>query len=355
MSTNHPLRLAIISTPRSGNTWLRNLLTRYYAIPTTCSHSLSPAEWAAMPAEVIHQIHWNRTPEFVQQLHDYNFRAISLARHPLDTLISILHFAWYDRETVNWLSGEGGDESLLCGAMPRSRSFIEYATGPRAAALLNVTCQWWKQPGVVWMRYEDIVLDPAGELARISAAFGPPRCESVDNVIRGCSLNHLRVDSLNNHFWKGQPGLWRQLLPAAEAAEIAAALAPICETLGYTCDADPNLTAAQADRNWVSMIGPELTQTLEKNTLGHRSQLLKSDERVTAMAGELAQLRSEAAAAELQRLDVVQRMEDLLVELQPYRRLEAFSVRMAHRIQNFRNRFPRFSGAFKSVARQIRR
>src|ERR1700689_2390224 len=102
-----PLRLAIVSTPRSGNMWLRTLLQRCYNIPTNATHELTDEQWQQMPGEGLHQIHWPRTSEFVSRLRDHGFKVITIARHPLDTLISILHFPWYS-QTQKWLLGEGG-------------------------------------------------------------------------------------------------------------------------------------------------------------------------------------------------------------------------------------------------------
>ena len=272
-NTARPLRLAIVSTPRSGNTWFRNLLLRYYAVPESASHQLTDDDWARMPPEVVHQIHWPRTPEFLTKLRDHGFRVLTLSRHPLDTLISILHFSWYNPETAMWLLGRGGDETGLRGAMPRSRPFIDYATGPRAAALLAVTVEWWQQPDVISVRYEDLVADPAGQLAAIAEHVGPPRCGSVADVVAECSIERLRPLAVDNHYWKGRPGLWRELLPPAEAEEVAAAIAPVLDRLGYVCDPDPRLDARAADYAWVRYVGQELADTVRRNTEGHRAQM----------------------------------------------------------------------------------
>ena len=256
-----PLRIAVVSTPRSGNTWLRAMLSHMYGVPTAATHELADDDWGRFPPEVVHQIPWPRTPEFLAKLRGHGFRVVTLARHPLDTLVSILHFAWYDRETANWLLGCGGDEAGLRGAMPRSRPFLDYAAGPRAAALLAVTGDWWGQEGVTSVRYEDLVADTAGQLAALAEVFGPPRCESLAGAVAACAMGQLRKQSLNNHFWQGKPGLWRDLLPAPEAGELAAALAPVLTRLGYGIDPDPALDAGAADRNWVGAgrrrVGPD--------------------------------------------------------------------------------------------------
>ena len=130
------------------------------------------------------------------------------------------------------------------------------------------------------MRYEDCVSDAQAELARLEAEFGPVRCGSRAEAVEACSLGRMRSRATNNHFWQGQPGQWQHLLPAPEAQEIAAALAPVMQALGYTCDPDPALDARTADRNWVRLVGDEIKETLRRNTEGHRAELKAKQDRI---------------------------------------------------------------------------
>jgi Sulfotransferase domain len=281
-----PLRIAVVSTPRAGNTWVRHLLGAAYQIPHLARHSMSDGDWETLPPEVVLQIHWRRTPEFVAKLEQHGFQVVTVARHPLDVLISILHFCLYESESEQWLLGAGGSEAEIYAAMPRSRAFIEYAMGPRAAELLAVTPDWWGQPNVVGLRYEDCVRDTLGEMRRLEMAFGPVRCGSVIDVVEACSLGRLRKVATNNHFWQGSPDLWRHLLPMAEASEVAGTLPP----LGYSCDPDPNLDALTADRNWVQLVGNEIKETLKRNTEGHKAQLKEKDDRIAELDAHCAEL-----------------------------------------------------------------
>ena len=287
---NAPLRIAVVSTPRAGNTWVRHLLGTAYQVPHLARHSMAQADWKSLPAEVVLQIHWRRDPKFTAELNHNGFRVVTVARHPLDVLISILHFCVYESESEQWLLGSKGTESDIFAAMPTSRAFLEYATGPRAAELLAVTPDWWDQPGVVGVRYGDCVRDTEAELARMEAAFGPVRCPSRAAAVEACSIARLRHVATNNHFWQGQPGLWRLLLPTAEAREIAAAHSQVMNRLGYTCDPDPSLGALAADRNWVRLVGDEIKETLQRNTAGHRAQLQAKDDRIAELEGHCDEL-----------------------------------------------------------------
>jgi hypothetical protein len=323
-----PLRVAILSTPRSGNTWLRLLLAAAYRVPDLAVHKMWDSDWAGLPPECVLQLHWNRTPKMRDRLAEHGFRVVTVARHPLDTLVSIVPFALTDGDTRQWLQGTGGDESGLFGASPRSRAFVRYATGPRAAALFSVTADWWGEPDVTAVRYEDLVADPAGELARVCGRLAPPREPDLAAVAAGHTLDRLRPRAGNGHFWQGRPGHWRELVPAPEAAEIAAALPGAFAKYGYACDPDPALTAEAADANWVRAVGPALRAAMQRSLDAQaaaeahrkaadaaRQQVTEADDRTARATAEAARLRAQVA--------------ELEARFVPFAGLRGFEVRVA--------------------------
>jgi len=333
-----PLRIALLGTPRSGNTWLRFLLGAAAGIPTCAVHELTDAMLTDLPPECIVQIHWRRDPEFLKLLAANGFRVLTIARHPFDVLISIVQFAIHESESDRWLCGRGGDESGLFGALPRSRAFVEYATGDRARELFGITGDWWTHPGAVTARYEDIVRDPVGELGRLLAAFSPESNADLAEVVARHDLQQLRKTSFNNHFWKGQPGLWRHLLPAAEARDIADAHAWHLQLLGYTCDADGALTNSAADRNWISASGPSLRAALRRAAASHVHER-------EALRAECEALRAERAALHIENDRFEQQLHTARVEaaqqrarMVPFEGLQGFSVKVARAVQTVRDR-----------------
>lgn len=321
-----PLRIAIISTPRSGSTWFRHLLSKLYKIPSGAFDNLEPEEWERFPDEFILQLHCPRDPGILSLLHKHRFQVISLARNPFDILISILHFAWFCEGTDQWLLGAGGDEKSIRGAMPRSVPFVEYAKGPRAAELFAVTADWWDAPEVVRIRYEDLVAGTETELRRLAAMLGTPRAE-LREVIEQCSLDRLRASLSIHHFWKGQPGLWRRLLTSADIAGIMPALEGHCRKLGYECVPDAALTPAVADAAWVDLTGSELVSSMRK----HGKALLESQEsrqRIEDLERDLRLMRE-------QRWTRYQAMESY----------SGFPLEMAAKIHSIRIRYPGLYGA----------
>ena len=207
-------RLAILATPRSGNTYLGLLLSRFYDLPHVAVHQMNETDWAMQPEEVLLRLHWRREPKLLARLEREGYRIITIARHPLDVLISILHVVVYDVDSEAWLLGSKGDERPIWGSMPRSRNFLDYCQSERAFELLSVTCDYWQQPGIVCLRYEDLVADPGQILESIESQFGPPRrVPDVERILSDLTISNLGKTSFNNHFWKGKPGLWRELLP----------------------------------------------------------------------------------------------------------------------------------------------
>jgi hypothetical protein len=256
------LRLALLSTPRSGNNWLRELLGKLYQVPSHAAHNPEDVDWAGLPRDCIFAIHWQRVPSFVRLLQGQGFRVIVLARHPLDVLISILQFCWRS-PTERWLEGEGGNERPLHGAMPRSAAFLDYATGPRAAALFRVSLDWWRFPGCLAVRYEDLVGDPDNTVAQLVGQIGRPPRLPIPEALAATSLPALRtLTGDRHHFWQGKVGLWKSLLTAPEARAVAEAHRGFFSELGYQCDPDPCLTPGQADRNWVELVGAKVVEDL---------------------------------------------------------------------------------------------
>jgi hypothetical protein len=260
---NRSPRLAIVSTPRSGNTWVRSLLGKAVGCPSLSVHRPGDLDWDTLPAACILQVHWRPTPEFIAQLNCYRFQVVVVSRHPLDVLISILHFALHDNSTLYWLDGDGGDERSIRGAMPCSRAFLNYATSDRVAKLLSISRQWWRVPGVGRLRYEDLVANPAGEVSRLVRVLDMPLTTPIDAAVADSTLSRLRAETqCMHHFWQGRPGLWRTLLAADVARAIAETHAGHFKALDYECDPDPLLDRRRADSLWLDLIRHELSVRL---------------------------------------------------------------------------------------------
>ena len=229
--------------------WLRRQLVQLYGLEEVSAHTPREVDWEGLPERCVLQIHWPRTRAFRTTLRRNGFRVVVLARHPLDVLLSILQFAPHEPETARWLDSLYGDEQAIIGATPVSRAFVDYATGPRARALLDISLQWWRHD-LVSLHYEELASDPARQLHRIVDAVRVSPALRPEDVGDAVTFEGLKNEATNHHFWQGQPYHWRELLPAHVAEAAAAPYARLLHTLGYSLDPDTTLTDEMAHARW---------------------------------------------------------------------------------------------------------
>ena len=50
-------RIALLSTPRAGSTWLCHLLARVFDIPFSAVHNPADVDWTRLPGELLLKLH----------------------------------------------------------------------------------------------------------------------------------------------------------------------------------------------------------------------------------------------------------------------------------------------------------
>jgi hypothetical protein len=212
---NH-LRIAVIGTPRCGNTWVRLVLGDILKLEQFAVHNYT--ELGSVPDRCIVQLHWYREPNFQRFLREYGFKTLVLARHPLDVLVSILNFIRHEPLTARWLEGNAEIPPSLVGQPSTSREFLQYATSWGAENVLGVSYQWWHDPDAVKVRYEELVQRPDEALLSLARVFDPA-ARDENRAIGRLGLPFFR-ELPNKHGWQGRPGLWRELIVYVDARSI---------------------------------------------------------------------------------------------------------------------------------------
>jgi hypothetical protein len=249
-------RIAVLSTPRSGNTWLRGLLRGLTDGVELSEHRPRDFAWDALPHATTLQLHWYPTSQFRALLSKHDFSVVTIARHPLDVLMSVLHFCRHEANTTQWLDGVGGDEQALLSCGPLSPALVDYAHSERFQLLLGVTPAWHGS-AKAWLRYEDLVADTARQLLRLADELHvPTEPEVLDKVIASRAMPVMQSHMVNQHYWQGRPGLWRSLLPPEQVELLRPALADFTEPYGYDLTPDPTTTPETAQAAWDAMAVP---------------------------------------------------------------------------------------------------
>lgn len=343
---NDALRLALVGTPRSGNSWLRHMLAQLLELHEVLTAIPDELNWHTLPRRALLQTHWPPEPRFVSRLQEHGFHVVVVARHPLDVLVSILAYSQHDDSARRWLGGACGNEASIAGASPLSEAFLTYATGPRAKAILNVSAQWWDVPEVCRVRYEDLVRDAAAQLEGILAALGLAARRPAFEIALGATTEKMRAVSVAwlYHVWQATPGLWKRFLPAAEARRICAAHQTVLKTYGYVCDPDDSLAATAAQQEWerfdvaaLKRIVHGVKRAFYEAEARHQRELERQRADLQTLTEKLADV--ERSAQQVSSLPRDQFRE--LVELGPW------SLGAARTLQSWSRRFPRLGRAVK--------
>jgi Sulfotransferase domain len=248
------LRIAVISSPRSGNTWVRSVLGDILRLQQFAVHNYIELE--NIPDRCIVQLHWYREPNLQRFLNDRRFKTLVLARHPLDVLVSILNFIRHEPKTARWLEGNAEIPPSLAGQAPTSQDFLKYSKSWGAENVLGVSYQWWHDPDAIKVRYEELVQRPHEALLNLARVFDPA-ARDEDDAIGRFGLPFFQ-GLPNKHGWQGRPDLWRQLIVYSDARAIYRRHKRIFDVMGYSVR-PYLLTRAAALQRWKEL-------TLEKGT-----------------------------------------------------------------------------------------
>jgi hypothetical protein len=251
-----PRRLAVLSAPRSGNTWLRRLLSSRYELEEVAVFEVGDLP-SSPPSAVAIQLHWPPTSSLLSYLDEFGVTPVSIARHPLDVFLSVLHFASHEPATRRWL---GADLTRpLVGQGPTTAAFREFVLGEGAARLLAVTTAWWSRPDTIRIRYEDLSDDGPGTLEDLGVQLGWAPHASLDVAVAAGDFTIFQAMP-NHHGWQGRVGLWGRLVDADLAREAFEVHRDAFAILGYDLDLNPNRTTDEIHAAWQELMIPRPAQ-----------------------------------------------------------------------------------------------
>ncbi|MGF1599837.1 MAG: sulfotransferase domain-containing protein [Acidimicrobiales bacterium] len=248
----------LLGTPRSGNTLLQRLFHELLGFPVLGAPTIDDIDVSRVDSAVFIQMHapHSRAAErFVDQL---GARVVTIARHPLDVLISILHFSRHERQILDWLDGAGiPSPDTLAGAAPTSDEFVDWAAGKGAARLLGVTHGWWRQPDTRRIYYEDLISDTSSVMATLIADLDLGPELDLERRLVDADADELRQQALlglaNHHRWRGKANGWREFLTRPIAERLHDAHRRVFDDLGYTIDGS-TASPAEASAAWAAHV-----------------------------------------------------------------------------------------------------
>lgn len=236
----------VVSYPRSGNTWTRFLIANLL-------HPEEPATFANIERLVPDseaQSSWSlkqiARPRFIKshQYFDPRFKkVIYIVRDPRDVALSYHDFQRKYRQ--------------IADDYPLSRYVSDFVNG----RLISSGWGTWREnvgswavardggPGFLFLRYEDMMADPARKLSEIAAFLGVLATEeSLAQAIERSSADRMRtLEKTQAAEWvstknkrtdipfirSATSGMWKEQLPESSVVEIESAWGTLMKSVGY--------------------------------------------------------------------------------------------------------------------------
>jgi hypothetical protein len=179
------LKIVILSTPKTGNTWLRWLLHYTYEIPIV----ELPLEWAPgcaddfPPSFVTHQ-HLFPSESLVRWLVESRVVVLTTIRHPAATFLSFFHYVkWHDAglDPTAAMLKEDGDRPGK-----NALTYVNYSL-----PLIYAISLAWAKLGSHVVRYEDLLVDPLSQLREVTSKIVPLDEERLKAAVLLCKPEHL--------------------------------------------------------------------------------------------------------------------------------------------------------------------
>lgn len=254
------LKIIVVGTPKTGNTWVKHLLAEAYGLtPVRLKPEFDPTEArAAGPRWISHQ-HFLPSHELLTWGAANDVVFVSVVRHPGDVLVSLWHHMRNHREHDMQAFGDSVQAAELLRNSAevgddKTREFV--AQGFHL--YLNLSIAWLGIPGVRAVRYEDLWACPVDALRVLTGTILPVADERLRYAICACELKIMQalLDPKKRLFRQGGTGGWRTVLPV-EIRNTLSSLDPYpaqFAALGYTMDESDSSNAPRP--KGAQVVGP---------------------------------------------------------------------------------------------------
>lgn len=219
-----PLRILIVSTPKSGNTWLKLLLGEAYNLPMVeLPDNPRDIDLAVLPDSWVAQQHYWFEAGTREWLERNGVVVLTTVRHPADVFVSLWHHVKraalppvYDARHSGYLQTDGPAMGAAAEAFARQGFYRD----------LHVSISWLRAGESLCVRYEDLWLRPFETLQVVTDFVRPCTVLDLRRALCLCQIRRLQRSNLDQgrgFFRQGGIGGWRDALPEALAAILRSA------------------------------------------------------------------------------------------------------------------------------------
>jgi hypothetical protein len=193
------MRIVITSPPRSGNHWLKCLLSRIYDLDwLRPRHQVGHrpedvrawAERGGFPDNTIYFQHCRYSARLCDAFDLVPARLVTIVRDPYDVFVS--YYYWIqEREARQHGRQKERRRNVLIGKPldhPRVHDFI----ANEFRANLSRAHEWARSGRAVVVRYEGLHRDPVAELTRATDQLAPVSPARIEAAIEACNAENMR-------------------------------------------------------------------------------------------------------------------------------------------------------------------
>lgn len=193
------MRVAIISPPKSGNHWIKCLLSKMYGLKQLAGRSKplgSPAEVksalaeGSIPDDSIFHLHARFTTSLADAYATSGVPIVTIVRDPYDIFVSLV--AWVQNRSVHEsLNETGRPRDTVIGKPfdhPDVLAFLENEFG----ANLQRANDWLHSGRAIVVRYEGLHSNPVAELTRVTDQIEPVPVSRLTEAIEWCRAENMR-------------------------------------------------------------------------------------------------------------------------------------------------------------------
>ena len=227
-SVPEALKILIVSTPRTGNTWLQHLLATAYNLPVV--DFVRQGSWEEVERQTIDgsnsswigKYHLRPQEDSFDWAREFNVVLITTVRHPADTLVSLYHYVQnladrvqIDAEAVRLLLAPAAERNNSA-KIPLSEGLETYVRR-KFFHSLNFSIGWLHSGLSYGLRYEDLWHSPVVTLKALTDRIYPISEAAVEDAVEQCRIDTLRqAAGVGGAFFRaGGVGGWKSSLPPA--------------------------------------------------------------------------------------------------------------------------------------------
>ena len=242
------LKIVVVSTPKTGNTWVRYLLAKIYRLPMRdLPADVSGFDWSAPGPRWIGQQHFFPAPAILESAATAGVVFVTTIRHPADVLVSLYHHVRRTGECSDRPSQPGFMQTDERGLATAAVAYVQHGF----FQMLHLSITWLRTGVAHLVRYEELCARPVETLTKLCAQIEPTDSAAILWAACESEIGELRRANPEaaNFFRRGGAGGWRQEL-SEEIKTILITQPPYPEQfreLGYSMD---TLTEENQSRVW---------------------------------------------------------------------------------------------------------